>query len=415
VGPEALFTSADERGSLVGPREALIAFHVGATQSTAWVIRRAGVATSRLPGRAELTRLVEAAQPGWQDPAQDATSALRQLARVVIGPLEPALEGATRVIVIPDGVLHAVPFAALPDASGRALVERLAVAYAPSAGSYLYLRAHARGAGNGAVAIGNPRMALSGPSPTRADDLRRLAWLKPLPYSGDEVRAIGDVFGEAGRVLEQNLATEAAVRSPEVANAAIVHFATHAFLDDDQPGRSGLALTAVPPGSDGVLQAREIYRLKLHAALVTLSACQTARGRMVTGEGMLGLSRAFFYAGADSVMATLWDVNDASTARFMTLFYRQIQRGAAIDAALRDTQRRMARDPAFKHPYYWAPFVAIGHADTPIPGLVRRASFTPSEVAGLSGLVALLAGVALARRHSVSRRIRSLRTDPERG
>src|SRR5207249_2990709 len=115
--------------------------------------------------------------------------------------------------------------------------------------------------------------------------------------------------------------------------AAIVHFATHALFDEERPERSGLALTAVPPASDGLLQMREVYGLKLHAALVTLSACQTALGQNVTGEGLIGLSRAFFYAGANAVMASLWNVNDASTARLMGDFYATLSAGRPIDEA----------------------------------------------------------------------------------
>src|SRR5207247_7286242 len=158
-----------------------------------------------------------------------------------------------------------------------------------------------------------------------------------------------------------------------VTTATIGHVAESGVIDEGPPRGGGGVHTAGPPASDGILQTREIYGLRLHAALVTLSACQTALGKNVTGEGLIGLSRAFFYAGANSVMASLWNVDDASTARFMGDFYTAIREGAAIDEAARQAKRAfIARDPRFRHPYYWAAFIVTGNPTVPV-----HIAFTP--------------------------------------
>src|SRR5207247_8656994 len=138
-----------------------------------------------------------------------------------------------------------------------------------------------------------------------------------------------------------------------VTTATIGHVAESGVIDEGPPRGGGGVHTAGPPASDGILQTREIYGLRLHAALVTLAACQTALGKDVTGEGLVGLSRAFFYAGANAVMASLWNVEDASTAQFMGSFYGALRDGRSIDEAARQAKRAfIAGDPRLRHPYY---------------------------------------------------------------
>src|SRR5207247_726121 len=184
------------------------------------------------------------------------------------------------------------------------------------------------------VAVGNPVVHGGAAARTRQVDLSHVDLLTPLPYSADEISAIADLFQPGVRVLESTHATEGELRTIGIDRARMLHFATHGLIDEIHPDRSGLVLTANPPRDDGLLQTREIYGLQLHADLVTLSACQTALGQHVTGEGIIGLTRAFFYAGARSIVASLWDIEDASTARLMREFYTNIRRGEAIDLAL---------------------------------------------------------------------------------
>ena len=122
---------------------------------------------------------------------------------------------------------------------------------------------------------------------------------------------------------------------------------------------------------------REVYGLTLNARLVTLSACQTALGKSITGEGLIGLSRAFFYAGSNAVVASLWNVNDASTARLMRPFYESLSEGAAIDQALRSAKVALLDGGGrLAHPYFWAPFVVTGHGVATVP--VRAVSPWPT-------------------------------------
>jgi CHAT domain-containing protein len=178
----------------------------------------------------------------------------------------------------------------------------------------------------------------------------------------------------------------------------MLHFATHGVIDETRPDRSGLVLTASPPLEDGLLQTREIYGLRLQADLVTLSACQTALGRNVTGEGMIGLTRAFYYAGARAVVASLWDIEDASTSRLMQQFYANLRHGQPIDVALQQAKIALIRASGVtSRPFYWASFVASGRtrASIELPVLTLRERFMASWLARGAALT-VLAMLALA-------------------
>lgn len=161
-------------------------------------------------------------------------------------------------------------------------------------------------------------------------------------------------------------ANEDSVKSEKLDQFRYVHFAAHGVVDEENPRRSGIILSL--DGSDkedGILQMTEIMRLKLNADLVTLSACRTGLGKLVNGEGVLGLTRAFLYAGTRSVIASLWNVNVTATAELMTAFYRNLKRGLPKDEALRQAKLELlnAKQPAWRHPYFWASFVLMGERD----------------------------------------------------
>ena len=151
--------------------------------------------------------------------------------------------------------------------------------------------------------------------------------------------------------------------SEELDDFRYIHFATHGFLDELHPGRSGILLSRAPDSKeDGILQTSEIMRLKLNADIVTLSACSTGLGKFVNGEGVLGLTRAFFYAGARNVAVSLWNVNDSATAALMKSFYLNLRRGLPKREALREAKLSLLRSsqPSWRHPYFWAAFVLEG-------------------------------------------------------
>lgn len=161
-------------------------------------------------------------------------------------------------------------------------------------------------------------------------------------------------------------ANEDSVKSEKLDQFRYVHFAAHGVVDEENPRRSGIILSL--DGSDkedGILQMTEIMRLKLNADLVTLSACRTGLGKLVNGEGVLGLTRAFLYAGTRSVIASLWNVNVTATAELMTAFYRNLKRGLPKDEALRQAKLELlnGKQPAWRHPYFWASFVLMGERD----------------------------------------------------
>jgi CHAT domain-containing protein len=259
-----------------------------------------------------------------------------------------------------------VPFAALVDARGRFLVERSAIVYAPSITTYA-LVAEARGKlrqsrPSSLFAVGNPTLDAS--TSTTFTSFYRDATLNPLPDAEREVDALQGIYRHAV-VLKGAEATEAKAKAA-VGGASVVHFATHALFDDHNPMYSRLALAR--DGSapeDGWLEAWEIMRLDVPADLVVLSACETARGEIGGGEGVVGMAWSFFIAGARSTLATQWKVASARSADLMIEFHRSLSARAPRSpmrkaAALRDAQLRLMRDERYWHPYYWAAFVILG-------------------------------------------------------
>ena len=185
-----------------------------------------------------------------------------------------------------------------------------------------------------------------------------------LPYTRDEVLAISNLFPlDQRHVYLGAEAREETVKSEKLDDFRFIHFATHSFLDEIRPGRSGILLSRAPQSlEDGILQMGEIMRLKMNADLVTLSACSTGLGKLVNGEGVLGLTRAFFYAGARNVAVLLWNVNDFATATLMVSFYRHLTRGVPESEALRQAKLSLlhSSQPRWHHPYFWAAFVIEG-------------------------------------------------------
>jgi len=191
--------------------------------------------------------------------------------------------------------------------------------------------------------------------------------LTPLPGTREEVEGIARLFGKSATKRLGAAATEAAAKR-ESPQADIVHFACHGWLDGQMGMNSGLALSQpealgweAKGDDDGLLQAWEIFgQVKLKAELVVLSACQTGLGERMRGEGLIGMTRALQYAGARSVVASLWKIPDESTGQLMVEFYRQWRGGKSKDEALRQAQLKVMKDGKHSHPFYWAAFVLVG-------------------------------------------------------
>jgi tetratricopeptide (TPR) repeat protein/CHAT domain-containing protein len=309
----------------------------------------------------------------------------------LLRPARRQLQGRTTWIIVPDGPLWELPFQALQPRRNHFLVEDAALSYVPSLTVLRELTARHREAGGrstasavertsrprtGAVssptllAIGNPAL---GPRTRKLVQLaQRGESLVPLPAAEAEVRRLAQVYGRReSRVLVGAAAREEQVKA-ELGLCRRLHFATHGFLDSKNPMYSHILLSQGGGGSeDGLLEAWELLQLPLKADLVVLSACETARGRVSAGEGVIGLSWALFVAGCPRTVVSQWKVADASTARLMVAFHRHLQaRGTRRDRgsparmataqALRQAALGLRRQRQTAHPYYWAPFVLVG-------------------------------------------------------
>jgi len=219
--------------------------------------------------------------------------------------------------------------------------------------------------------------ARRGPAPG-SDHFQRLG------YSQDEAQALLSLVPADQRLAALGFAaSRETVLSGALARFRIVHFSTHGVLDAEHPALSRLALSQVDeqgrPRPDGFVRAHEIYGLHLPADLVVLSACSTALGQEIRGEGLVGLTRGFQYAGARAVLVSLWEVDDEATAELMRLFYRELlKHGQPPAAALRTAQETLRRQPDWQAPYYWAGFVLQGDWRQPDP----ESSATPGSVHG---------------------------------
>ena len=315
----------------------------------------------------------------------DVVPAGRKLYDALIGAAgRECLSGIRNLIFIPDRTLHYLPFEALVPgaqagsdrASSRFLLEDYGISYAPSAStlvSILERRERARAEAD-LLSIGSPRLGRNGKDLLSEYYLEKRFVLHPLEFASREMEAISKLLAPGSRrIVAGAEATEDRVKKLPLSEYKVLHFATHSLLDEMVASRSALVLSSdAGSGEDGFLQAREIYNLELNADLVVLSACQTAGGKMEKGEGIQGLSRAFFCSGSRSVVASLWNVNDESTSYFMKTFYGFLTDGKTKQEGLRRTKIRMCRSNDWR-PYHWAAFVLIGEGDAAVP--LRGSSF----------------------------------------
>lgn len=282
---------------------------------------------------------------------------LRLLHELLIAPVAELLpENADApVVFIPHGPLFMVPFPALRDERGRYLIERHTPATAPSIQVWAHLRGRPRRetkAGGPVLVVGDPSM----PS-VRLSGAARPARLRQLPYAREEAEEVAASFGT--RAVTGALATKAALL-PAMRDRRVIHLATHGLLDDLKgEGMPGAVALAPSAGDDGLLTSMEIMGLSLRAELVVLSACNTGRG-LVTGDGVIGLTRAFIVAGAANVVVSLWAVSDASTKRLMVSFYENCRRGLGYAAAMREAMLAFLSKPELRPPAHWAAFTVVG-------------------------------------------------------
>jgi CHAT domain-containing protein len=289
----------------------------------------------------------------------------RELYNVLLRDIEPQLIGKTKLCIVPDGYLWELPFQTLIDADNKFLLEKYAIFNSPSLG-YLYQikkngQPNHKKAEKTILAVGNPAFG--------QEILERYPTIKQLPEADAEVKSISNTYGQGESIVFTGAsATEGVIKS-KMQTAKILHFATHGVIDRIDAFHSHLILAKddQDTAQDGLLDVSEIAELDLNADLAILSACETGRGNIGNGEGVISMAWAFLVAGTPTTIVSQWRVNSASTSEMMVEFHRQLityDRGAAQTIgkveALRDASLKLMQNKQYRHPFFWAGFMALG-------------------------------------------------------
>jgi CHAT domain-containing protein/tetratricopeptide (TPR) repeat protein len=389
----------DELARLLPDSTAVLEYVTGpfGAPTTAFVVLRGASPAARILARADslagpIGRFL-ALVAARADMNADAAA----LGRALLDPVLPLLgPGVTRLVIVPDGPLHRVPWDLLRLEDGRHVVERFAVGIAPSAGALALLRRHplpAQAAGAVRVlAIGDPAFGRLAPADTEL--FAAAGGLPRLPGSGEEARLVAR-YAPAAELRLGDRASAAYLRQAPLDSFRVIHLATHALVDDRALGRTALALAPGDSGS-GLVTPNELARLRLRADLVVLSACRTAGGMAVDGEGLQGLTAPLLEAGARSVVATSWRVGDRSTLRLVDGLYAGLAKGRPVIEALREAKLGAMRSGA--PPAAWAAFVLVGDPATMVPLTPPRTR--PAWWVGAGCVILLAAATTLWRRRS---------------
>lgn len=335
----------------------LVEYALGVERSFLFIATPQALEALELPARDKLEKLARSAYSWFASPGARPPE-MAELSRVLLAAVMQRYRGK-RLVIVADGALQYLPFAAL--AKGHRVV------LAPSASTIAAFR-HERPRqtlkqvaviADPVTSLSDPRLKAAGVRGTTGTELAR------LPFSRMEAETILNLSGKAGSTVATGFdATRELVMGGSLKDYRILHFAAHSIMRTDQAELSELVLSLVDSSGatrNGHVRLKDIYGLKLSAELVVLSACQTALGREMKREGLIGLTRGFQFAGASRVIASLWKVDDRATAELMKWFYRGllVDKKAASEA-LAVAQEKMAATNRWAHPYYWAGFVLQG-------------------------------------------------------
>jgi len=409
----------------------LLEYSLGATNSYAWTITRNEFKSYKLPPQNVIKEAVQRVYPLLSKaPAPGAENELAQaiakLSQLVLAPIAASLN-KQRIIVVADGALNYVPFQLLqasPDAK-EPLVSKYEVINVPSASILGQLRQEKqqrRPRSKILAMFGDPAfdsnyaqlkdstaadsvavVSERGPRALRNVEINADTFdpstIQPLAYSKFELKNVSEIAGPKTFVASGFNASRQMLETMDLSKYSILHFATHGLLDPQNPQRSGFFLSTVDTAGhrqDGFITMQDVYRLQAPVDLVVLSACRTGLGKEVRGEGLIGLTRGFMYAGASSVVASLWKVDDEATAELMKYFYaNMLQKGMRPAEALRAAQNTLRQDPQWASPHYWAGFTLQGEFKEPIGiPVTRTASLVIQKTVGLALLMMLLFGIA---------------------
>lgn len=403
---------------LLDPNTVLLEYALGDERSYLWAVTESSVQAFELPSRANVEKAAEHVYELLTAPNRDPggetelkkqlriaraeieyPKASAQLSKMLLGPVA-SLIGSKRLLIVLDGALQYLPFGALPMIKGQdsatdswtPMILGHEIINLPSASSLELLRREIENrtpAPKTVAVLADPvfnrdderlkpdsKTTVAGAADLNSTrDLERAVsqlgikkkrqGIERLRYSAKEAEAILDAASGTDAMKSLGFAANKKTAMSEILSQyRIIHFATHGLINSEHPELSGIVLSLLDERGqwqNGFLQLHEIYNLKLAADLVVLSACQTALGKDIRGEGLLGLTRGFMYAGAARVMASLWKVDDAGTAELMGLFYKQMFRNAQRPAAaLRAAQMEMLKKQRWQSPYYWAAFTLQG-------------------------------------------------------
>jgi CHAT domain-containing protein/tetratricopeptide (TPR) repeat protein len=374
---------AEIRSEVLDDDTVLLEYSLGPARSVLWVATRSTFATVELPAREALETLARRAYEELSSLGAPRRGAVAALGRALL-PVDLAPFANKRLLIVADGALQYIPFAALPTAAGRPLALSHEIVSLPSASTLAVLRREAAArprAAEQVAVVADPvfdatdeRVAAAthgAVTPTPADatkaasgDAHPAAFAR-LASSREEARTIAALADRGHSVIALDFdANRDLVLSGRLESYRIVHFATHGLLDSQHPEQSGLVLSLVDPHGRrvrGFLELTDIYNVKLRADLVVLSACQTALGKDIRGEGLIGMTRAFMYAGTPRVIASLWEVPNRATTELMKRFYRHfLEDHVSPAAALRAAQIEIRSIPRWSAPFFWAGFVLQG-------------------------------------------------------
>jgi len=383
----------------------LLQYALGEERSYVWAVTKNSLQAFVLPKRADVESVARevyesltarSVVKSLESPAQRRTridqaeanfqAAAGRLSTLILSPAAAQLT-RKRLVVVADGALQYVPFAALTDSGGpyRPLIIEHEVVSLPSVSAFAVQRQNLKDrvpAPKSVAVVADPvfssndtrfRNGAQEPAPSEPTTTRIIEHLEGtakggltiprLPFTRQEADQILAVAPSGFKALDFN-ANRSIATGGELSRYRYVHFATHGYLDTSRANLSAIVLSlfdAQGKPQDGFLRAHDIYNLKLPAELVVLSACETGLGKDVTGEGLEGLTRGFMYAGARRVIVSLWNVNDKATASLMQrLYVGMLRSGKTPAAALRAAQIEMLRTRQWQSPYFWAPFVLQG-------------------------------------------------------
>jgi CHAT domain-containing protein len=350
----------------------LVQFSLGDPYSYVWIAGKDRLSTVRIASRSQIEEAarrlhdclrLRPKRTGDSTHAYETQQALSELSDLVAGPIAAELRSA-RLLISAEGWLQYVPFGALlKQRPAIRLLDDHQIVYVPSASTIAQLRkqrAADRVSGAGRVLIvADPVFQVAG-NTSRKD----IPYIRPLPFTRIEAADISSMAPGNHVVMAVGFDANRELLTGDLTGYRIIHFGTHALINDRFPELSGLVLARFRRDSspvEGLLRLPEVYSLRLRADLVVLAACSSALGKEVRGEGLIGIARAFIYAGSASVLATLWEVDDEATSRFMHHFYSTLLNQNATPAeALKTAQELVSAETRWNLPHFWAGFVLLG-------------------------------------------------------